>query len=163
MGMARACTKVRVSATAASTLLADPRAPPSRAITQWCTLIRDVHDLPGALDEAFAHCVERPPWASPHRPPKDVSAARLQHVPDVKLRIASRMAEKAALQRETGGMSQAQCARIAGLINNAQRPIIYAGQGVAQAGAVAELRQLAAQGDIPVTTSLLGMGSFDET
>lgn len=48
------------------------------------------------------------------------------------------------------------------MINNAKRPVIYAGQGIISGNAVNELRQLASAGNIPVTTTLLGMGAFDE-
>lgn len=135
----------------------------ARACTKWCTQLRDVHDLPRAMNEAFAIARSGRPGPVLIDLPKDVAAAKLSRVPDVVPRIANRMIEKAAMQREALGMTPEQCRRIADMINAAERPIIYCGQGVAQADAVAELRQLASQGNIPVTTSLLGMGSFDET
>jgi acetolactate synthase I/II/III large subunit len=135
----------------------------ARACTKWCTLLRDVHDLPRAMSEAFAIATSGRPGPVLIDLPKDVAAAKLLRAPDIVPRISNRMREKAAMQIETSGMSPEQRHRIADMINKAERPIIYCGQGVAQAGAVAELRQLAAQGNIPVTTSLLGMGSFDET
>jgi acetolactate synthase-1/2/3 large subunit len=46
------------------------------------------------------------------------------------------------------------------LINNAKRPIILAGHGVLLSDAMKELRELAEKGNIPVTTTLLGIGSF---
>jgi hypothetical protein len=48
------------------------------------------------------------------------------------------------------------------LINMAKRPVLYVGQGVIQAEATEELRQFAARANIPVTTTLQGMGAFDE-
>lgn len=42
----------------------------------------------------------------------------------------------------------------------AERPVILAGQGVIQANACAELRQLSAWGEIPVAMSMLGTGAF---
>lgn len=44
----------------------------------------------------------------------------------------------------------------------AKRPVLYVGQGVIQAEATEELRQFAARANIPVTTTLQGMGAFDE-
>ena len=41
--------------------------------------------------------------------------------------------------------------------------MVYAGQGVLSARGEGELRALAAAGHLPVTTTLLGMGAFDET
>jgi acetolactate synthase-1/2/3 large subunit len=54
-------------------------------------------------------------------------------------------------------------ARAARLINEAERPLIVAGQGVKIAHAETELRQLAEKANMPVTTSLLGIGTLSET
>jgi acetolactate synthase-1/2/3 large subunit len=51
----------------------------------------------------------------------------------------------------------------AALLVGAQRPLIYAGQGVHWAEAYAELRALAEQLAAPVATSLGGKSAFDET
>jgi acetolactate synthase-1/2/3 large subunit len=53
-----------------------------------------------------------------------------------------------------------QIKNAAKLINEAQRPLIIAGRGAIISGASDELRQLAETGQIPVITTLLGMGSF---
>jgi acetolactate synthase I/II/III large subunit len=53
--------------------------------------------------------------------------------------------------------------RVADVLVKAQRPVIYAGQGVHWASAYQELRQLAELLAIPVCTSLPGKSSFDET
>ena len=52
---------------------------------------------------------------------------------------------------------------VAEVLANAERPVIYAGQGVHYAEAWSELKELAEQWQIPVTTSLEGKSSFDET
>lgn len=46
------------------------------------------------------------------------------------------------------------------LINQAERPVILAGHGVLFSGAMRELRELAEKGSIPITTTLLGIGSL---
>ena len=56
----------------------------------------------------------------------------------------------------------AQVKRAAKLINEAERPLIIAGRGVAISGAHRELKELAELGEIPVVTTLLGIGSFPE-
>lgn len=55
-----------------------------------------------------------------------------------------------------------QIARAAELINNAKRPVIYAGGGVILSTAYQELFELANKARIPVTTTLLGMGGFPQ-
>jgi len=56
-----------------------------------------------------------------------------------------------------------QIAKAAEVINNSKQPVIYAGGGVIASGAHEELKELAEKGQIPVTTTLLGLGSFPET
>ena len=52
--------------------------------------------------------------------------------------------------------------RAAKLLREANRPLILAGHGVAIAGAQAELRELAEKAQVPVSTTLLGISTFDE-
>ncbi len=51
---------------------------------------------------------------------------------------------------------------VADVLRNAERPVIYAGQGVHYAKAWDELRELAERLQIPVTTSLQGKSAFPE-
>jgi len=57
----------------------------------------------------------------------------------------------------------AQIKKAAKLINEAQRPLIIAGRGVLVSGAYTELKQLAETAQIPVITTLLGIGCFPES
>src|SRR5450755_273879 len=59
------------------------------------------------------------------------------------------------LSVEESGLRQA-----AELIRNAKRPIILAGHGVAESGAMEQIRTLAERAQIPVALTLLGLGSF---
>ncbi|MBI4288145.1 MAG: biosynthetic-type acetolactate synthase large subunit [Chloroflexi bacterium] len=56
----------------------------------------------------------------------------------------------------------AQIKKAARLINGASRPIIVAGRGVTISDANTELKELAEKAQIPVVTTLLGIGSFPE-
>ncbi len=56
-----------------------------------------------------------------------------------------------------------QIAKAAEMINNSRQPVIYAGGGVIISDAHEELKELAEKGQIPVTTTLLGLGGFPET
>ena len=55
-----------------------------------------------------------------------------------------------------------QLKRAAELINNSNKPIIYAGGGSIISGADQEITELAKKAEIPVTTTLNGIGIFDE-
>jgi acetolactate synthase-1/2/3 large subunit len=48
------------------------------------------------------------------------------------------------------------------MMQSAQRPLLYVGGGAVTANAHDELRQLAEHFQVPVTTTLMGLGSFDE-
>jgi len=49
------------------------------------------------------------------------------------------------------------------MLGESQRPLIYAGGGVINGGAAEQLREFAAAFDIPVVTTLMGIGSVDTT
>jgi acetolactate synthase I/II/III large subunit len=59
------------------------------------------------------------------------------------------------LRVEESGLDQA-----ADLIRNAKRPVILAGHGVSESGAMEQLRTLAERAQIPVGLTLLGLGAF---
>ena len=59
------------------------------------------------------------------------------------------------LRVEESGLAQA-----AELIRNAQRPVILAGHGVIESGALDQLRALAERAQVPVALTLLGLGGF---
>ena len=59
------------------------------------------------------------------------------------------------LSVEDSGLAQA-----AELIRNAKRPVILAGHGVSESGAMEQVRTLAERAQIPVALTLLGLGSF---
>jgi acetolactate synthase-1/2/3 large subunit len=60
------------------------------------------------------------------------------------------------------GNSQ-QIKRAAKIIAHAKRPLLYCGQGAVNSNCMDELVQLSEKCDIPVTTTLLGLGAFPET
>jgi len=59
------------------------------------------------------------------------------------------------LRVEESGLAQA-----ADLIRNSQRPMILAGHGVIESGAIDQIRALAERAQVPVALTLLGLGGF---
>ena len=51
--------------------------------------------------------------------------------------------------------------KISNLINNSKKPVIYAGQGINHASK--ELTEFVEKSNIPITTTIHGMGAYDET
>jgi acetolactate synthase-1/2/3 large subunit len=57
-------------------------------------------------------------------------------------------------------VEESDLAHAAELIKNAQRPVILAGNGVIESGAMEQLLSLAERAEIPVALTLLGLGGF---
>jgi acetolactate synthase-1/2/3 large subunit len=64
---------------------------------------------------------------------------------------------------EASKLPAAACADFFAALGAAKRPLIYAGGGVINAGAAHGLREFARQFDIPVVTTLMGIGAIDTT
>jgi acetolactate synthase-1/2/3 large subunit len=64
---------------------------------------------------------------------------------------------------EDARLSDAECAEFFALLAESRRPLIYAGGGVINGNASETLTAFAKQFGIPVTTTLMGIGSFDTT
>jgi acetolactate synthase-1/2/3 large subunit len=60
-------------------------------------------------------------------------------------------------------LSDERCGEFFDLLAKSRRPLIYAGGGVIAGGASEALRDFAIRLGIPVTTTLMGLGSFDTT
>jgi acetolactate synthase I/II/III large subunit len=64
---------------------------------------------------------------------------------------------------ELSKVPEAECADLFAALGAAQRPLIYAGGGVINGGAAANLREFAEAFQIPVVTTLMGIGAVDTT
>jgi acetolactate synthase-1/2/3 large subunit len=64
---------------------------------------------------------------------------------------------------EAAGLPQTACADFFSALLAATRPLIYAGGGVINAGAADALREFSRQFQIPVVTTLMGIGAVDTT
>jgi acetolactate synthase I/II/III large subunit len=80
---------------------------------------------------------------------------------------AGRLAVPGYRQRMTrlseASLAQAACADFFAALRAAKRPLIYAGGGVINAGATDALREFSRQFQIPVVTTLMGIGAIDTT
>lgn len=139
----------------------------TRACTKWNVLVKDVKELPRRINEAFEIATSGRPGPVLVDLPKDVTAVKLLTKPDSTPQVAVRMKQKVEIfhKERVGAPGVAEYKVIAELVNKAKRPIIYAGQGVIQSkgGHGPEvLKAFAEKANIPVTTTLQGMGGFDE-
>ncbi|KAJ9380782.1 hypothetical protein DTO063F5_6491 [Paecilomyces variotii] len=130
----------------------------SRACTKWNVMVRHTSELPQRLNEAFEIATSGRPGPVLVDLPKDVTAGILrQAIPTTSALPSLPLAEmQQAVPIKT-------IARVADLINGAKRPVIYAGHGVLSSkDGPRLLKELADKASIPVTTTLQGLGAFDE-
>jgi len=128
----------------------------SAPCTKWNVLVRTIEELPRRINEAFEIAMSGRPGPVLVDLPKDVTAGTLKVCPDSKPYNTAKPMYRVNISTDEA------IGRTAELIARAERPIIYAGAGVIGSKASEQLRELAIKADIPVTTTLQGLGAFDE-
>jgi len=126
----------------------------TRPVTKHNMLVKDVRDLRRVIREAFHIARTGRPGPVLIDLPKDVQVGTKEANPDVQMELPGYR------PRRKGHLRQIQLAAEA--INASQRPVLYIGGGVILADAWTEMRELAVKGNIPVTTTLLALGAFDQ-
>ena len=130
----------------------------SRPCTKWNYLVKDIRELPRIINEAFIIATSGRPGPVLIDLPKNVSAGICPEEVDDTPRPHITKRKNLNL---TGG-SNKQIHEAAELINRSEKPVLYVGGGAIISNAWEEVRKLSEKGNIPVTTTLLGMGAFDE-
>ncbi|TDH68441.1 hypothetical protein CCR75_005839 [Bremia lactucae] len=130
----------------------------TRPCTKWNVQVRDVRDLARNIREAFHIATTGRPGPVLVDLPKDITAGLCKSSVITEPQLLGYYGEKKIMENRVN--QDANLAAAIKMINNAKRPLIFAGAGVQHASE--ELRALARQANIPVTTSLQGMGAFDE-
>jgi acetolactate synthase-1/2/3 large subunit len=125
-------------------------------ITRSCTkhnyLVKRLEELPQIVHEAFYVASTGRPGPVLVDITKDVFQAQghYQHVTSIHL-----PGYKVFTEGHTG-----QIRRAAQLVQEAERPLVYAGGGIVAAGASQELRDFVERTDTPAVTTLMGLGSL---
>jgi len=121
-------------------------------ITKHSYLVRDAADLPRIIHEAFhiANTGRKGPVLIDI--PKDVSAAKALFKPVTEVSIRG--------YNPTVTPNKHQVDKLVKAIAEAERPVILAGGGVVYSGGHEELYEFVKKTDIPITTTLLGLGGF---
>lgn len=117
-------------------------------------LVWDIKDIPRIVKEAFHIAQSGRPGPVLIDIPKNIQNQRTQPIypREVKLRgyNPDKKADDVALNE------------MIGLIAGAKRPMIYCGGGVITGNASAQLREFAERTQVPVATTLMGIGCFPE-
>lgn len=129
----------------------------SRPVVKHSFMVKRVEDIPTIMKKAFWLAASGRPGPVVVDLPKDMMspANKLPYVwPDE----VSMRSYNPTTQGHKGQIKRALQTLLAG-----KKPVIYAGGGVINAACHEELRQLAETLNIPVTTSLMGLGAFPGT
>ncbi len=125
-------------------------------VTKHNYLVTDVAELVDVIREAFYIARTGRPGPVLIDIPKDVQNDKTEFVyPTDPIELPGYHPPEQATQEEVNAALE--------LINSAERPVILAGHGVLMSGAMKELLDLADRGSIPVTTTLLGIGSIPDS
>jgi acetolactate synthase-1/2/3 large subunit len=125
-------------------------------ITRPCTkhnyLVKRIEDLPGVIHEAFYIAASGRPGPVLVDITKDALQAQGHYVPVTSIHLPG---YKVFTEGHTG-----QIRRAAQLIQEAERPLVYAGGGIVAAGAAPELREFIELTDAPAVNTLMGLGAL---
>jgi acetolactate synthase I/II/III large subunit len=121
-------------------------------IVKHSFMIQHPLELPRTLHEAFHIARSGRPGPVVVDIPQDLSRADIQYEPVDDLHLPG-------YQPTTEG-NQKQIRLAAKALANARRPVIYAGGGVVNANAAAELTELVTADRFPCTCTLMGLGAF---
>ena len=125
----------------------------SRPVTKQSYFVNSTEDLLRIIPQAFRLALSGKPGPVLIDIPKDVQTSVIEFEKWPAPGIAD-----PAPQAEISKIEQA-----AGIINMAERPVIYAGGGAARSGACKNILRISQKADIPGTMSLMGLGIFPET
>jgi acetolactate synthase-1/2/3 large subunit len=125
------------------------------SVVKHSYLVVDVHDIPRIVKEAFHIATTGRPGPVVIDIPKNIQNSITHPVFPTELNLRGYQtppkADPVALNE------------VVGLIKSAKRPMIYAGGGIISGNAADELREFAERTQIPVATTLMGIGGFPES
>ena len=124
----------------------------TRPVTKHNFLVKDIKDLAGVIREAFYIASTGRPGPVLVDIPADVQRAQAEFIWPENVDIRSYKPNYAG--------HPGQIKRAAEAINASVQPVLYIGGGVITADATKEVLELAKKAEIPVTTTLLGIGAF---
>jgi acetolactate synthase-1/2/3 large subunit len=124
----------------------------SLPIVKHSYLVMNVEDIPRVFQEAFFIATTGRPGPVWIDIPKDVQQGKCKPVFPEKVNLRGYNPDKK--------ISDIAVNEIAGLIEKSERPVIYCGGGIISANAAKELVEFAEKTNIPVTTTLMGIGAI---
>jgi len=127
----------------------------TRPITKQNYLVRDVDEFEDVIREAFHIATNGRPGPVLVDLPKDMLNTKGKYSGTKKVDIPS---FKPVIQGH-----QPQIAKAAEMLSNAKKPLLYVGGGAIAGEAWEEVTAMAERLNVPVTTTLMGLGAFPES
>jgi acetolactate synthase-1/2/3 large subunit len=124
----------------------------TRPVTKHNYLLKKLKDLPRIVKEAFHVATTGRPGPVLIDIPVDLQREIYQGPLDVEMELPG--------YRPPNEPDPDEIARVGELINAAERPVFYVGGGCISSGAFRELRAAAERANVPVTCTLMGLGSI---
>ncbi|EMM73570.1 thiamine pyrophosphate enzyme, N-terminal TPP binding domain protein [Leptospira weilii str. 2006001855] len=124
-------------------------------ITKYNALIKSADDIARHFEEATLIALGGRPGPVLLDFPKDVQTELTDVRKAARLKIATHHYKKPEVRGNLEEFAEA--------INRSQKPLLYVGGGAINAVAYKEIYELATKAQIPVTTTLMGLGSFPGT
>lgn len=118
-------------------------------------LVTDINEIPRIIKEAFYLAETGRPGPIVIDVPKNIQQQRTRPNFNQEVTLRGYQAERKA--------SEIALNEIIGLLEKSDRPVLYVGGGIISSGAYEELRAFAEAAQIPVATTLMGIGAFPET
>jgi len=136
----------------------------TRPCTKWNVLVKNIAELPRRINEAFEIATSGRPGPVLVDLPKDVTASILHRPIPMSSSLPTPVSAATLAARELSRQQlDTSIRKAARLINMAKKPVIYAGQGILQTeNGPTLLKELSEKANIPVTTTLQGLGAYDE-
>ncbi|KAM3109172.1 biosynthetic-type acetolactate synthase large subunit [Phormidesmis sp. 146-33] len=125
-------------------------------IVKHSYVVRDPRDMARIVAEAFYIASTGRPGPVLIDVPKDVGVEEFDYLP------VEPSSVRLPGYRPTLKGNPRQIGQALKLIRKAERPLLYVGGGAIAANAHAEVKELAERFKLPVTTTLMGIGAFDE-
>jgi acetolactate synthase-1/2/3 large subunit len=126
----------------------------TRPVTKYNCIVKDIKDLARTVREAFYIASTGRPGPVLVDIPVDVEVTKYSTDGSTEMKLPG-------YRVRTKGHAK-QITTAAKAINKSKQPVLYVGGGVISANAGKELRALAEKAHLPVTTTLLGLGSYDQ-
>ena len=127
----------------------------TRPVTKYNSIVKDIKDLARVIREAFYIASTSRPGPVLVDIPVDIQVTKYKADGPAGMELPG-------YKIQTKGHSR-QISTAAAVINKSEKPVLYVGGGVIIANASKELRAFSEKAHLPVTTTLLGLGSFDQS